>query len=217
MCWTRPGWLQRASYQMGHQDVTSKVKSQWSTFMLSAGWCGAPWSLLLRSLTWAKFPCPAALKNEGFLIGHMATISWWLKPDKGREEQVGPGTNAETFGLWLSDKFNCTGLFHAVASPVPPFHSSADSPISAHTTGSVHCTVCWQWESTSSYASSSVRVRSSKGGIFRARASKLHVEETVVMIIEASIMCYRKKPILVQPGAGAILYSVKWMASNKTS
>lgn len=145
----------------------------------------------------------------------MATISWWLKPDKGREEQVGPGTNAETFGLWLSDKFNCTGLFQAAASPVPPFHSSADSPISVHTAGSVHCAVCWQWRSTSSYAGSSVTVRSSKGGTFRARASKLCVEEIVVMLIEAGIMWYRNKPILL---AGAtFIQSVKGMASNETS
>lgn len=64
-----------------------------------------------------SFPYPAACKSEG-LPTRTDGNSFLLVIQRKRKafgNQVGPGSIAETFRFWPSDKFNCSGLFWAAA------------------------------------------------------------------------------------------------------
>lgn len=157
-----------------------------------------------------SFPCAAALKSKrnAYPPEQTATVSclsckarerhWgsrWVLEKMQKHPGSAPVTSSIALGcsrLWL------TGLM----SQVPASHALPDTPIPTHTTSFG----CWRVqqdllagkeEVPQAVLTDTARVRSSKGGILRAGASKLCVEEGIVgMTRGVGTKCCITNPIL---------------------
>lgn len=155
-------------------------------------------------------------KGKASPLGHMATASClsykageknWGSRWVLEQTQKHSGSDSVTNLIALG----CSRLRHPIPSTSFPF--TRWHPISAQSISFVHC-AAWRdslaGKEEVPRAVLTSRARSSKGGILRAGASKLCVEETVGMMTGVEMKCHRTEPTLSNIGRCS-------MADSKTS